>query len=79
MTKTVTKTCISPFVDTPLDECERRDPKGLYKKARAGNLPHFTGIDSPYEAPDSPEIHLDGQKAANESMKTVVSSLLTSD
>jgi bifunctional enzyme CysN/CysC len=47
------------FVDTPLDECERRDPKGLYAKARSGELPNFTGIDSSYERPDSPEIRLD--------------------
>ena len=47
------------FVDAPLDECERRDPKGLYQKARAGTLPNFTGIDSPYEAPEAPEIRLE--------------------
>ena len=46
------------FVDTPLDVCEDRDPKGLYKKARAGEIKHFTGIDDPYEAPDQPEITL---------------------
>ncbi len=46
------------FVDTPLRECERRDPKGLYAKARRGELKNFTGIDSPYEPPDSPEVHL---------------------
>lgn len=46
------------FVDTPLTICEARDPKGLYAKARAGRLPNFTGIDSPYERPVSPEIHL---------------------
>jgi bifunctional enzyme CysN/CysC len=46
------------FVDAPLDECERRDPKGLYAKARRGELTNFTGIDSPYEPPDSPEVHL---------------------
>ena len=45
-------------MDTPLDECERRDPKGLYAKARRGELPNFTGIDSPYELPESPEVHL---------------------
>lgn len=50
------------YVDTPLAICEARDPKGLYKKARAGNLPHFTGIDSVYEAPEQAEIHLDGQQ-----------------
>ena len=53
---------IEVFVDTPLAVCETRDPKGLYKKARAaaaaGTGMQFTGIDSPYEAPDSPEIHL---------------------
>jgi bifunctional enzyme CysN/CysC len=43
-------------VDTPLDVAESRDPKGLYKKARKGELPHFTGIDSPYEAPENPEL-----------------------
>ncbi|MFO7306725.1 MAG: sulfate adenylyltransferase subunit CysN [Gammaproteobacteria bacterium] len=46
------------FVDTPLEEAERRDPKGLYKKARRGELKNFTGIDSPYEPPERPEIHL---------------------
>ena len=46
------------FVDTPLEEAEKRDPKGLYKKARRGELQNFTGIDSPYEAPENPEIHL---------------------
>lgn len=46
------------FVDTPLAECERRDPKGLYAKARAGELTGFTGIDDPYEAPVSPELVL---------------------
>jgi bifunctional enzyme CysN/CysC len=44
------------FVSTPLDIAEQRDVKGLYKKARAGDLKHFTGIDSPYEAPEAPEI-----------------------
>jgi len=46
------------FVDTSLDECERRDPKGLYRKARAGQIVNFTGIDSPYEAPEDAELHL---------------------
>ena len=49
---------IEVFVDTPLEVCEQRDPKGLYKKARAGDIPHFTGISSPYEAPEKPEVHL---------------------
>jgi len=47
------------FVDTPLEIAEARDAKGLYKKARAGEIKNFTGIDSPYEAPESPEIHLE--------------------
>ena len=46
------------FVDTPLEVCEQRDPKGLYARARAGKLPNFTGIDAPYEAPEAPEIRL---------------------
>jgi bifunctional enzyme CysN/CysC len=46
------------FVDTPIEEAEKRDPKGLYKKARRGELKNFTGIDSPYEPPEQPEIHL---------------------
>ncbi len=46
------------FVDVSLDEAEKRDPKGLYKKARAGEIKNFTGIDDPYEAPVKPEIHL---------------------
>lgn len=49
---------IEVFVDTPLEVCEQRDPKGLYKKARSGDIKHFTGIDSAYEAPEKPEIHL---------------------
>ena len=49
---------VEVFIDTPLEVCESRDPKGLYKKARAGEIPHFTGIDSPYEAPLNPEIHV---------------------
>ena len=47
---------IEVFVDCPLEICENRDPKGLYKKARAGELKGFTGIDAPYEAPQSPEL-----------------------
>ncbi|QIZ50133.1 adenylyl-sulfate kinase [Dickeya zeae] len=50
------------FVDTPLAICEARDPKGLYKKARAGELRNFTGIDAIYEAPEQPELHLNGQQ-----------------
>lgn len=49
---------IEVFVDCALSEAEKRDPKGLYKKARAGEIKNFTGIDDPYEAPETPEIHL---------------------
>ncbi|MHB1138402.1 MAG: adenylyl-sulfate kinase [Microthrixaceae bacterium] len=49
---------VEVFVDTPLEECERRDPKGLYAKARAGELRNMTGIDDPYEAPSSPDLVL---------------------
>ena len=55
------------FVNTPIEECERRDPKGLYAKARAGEITGFTGIDDPYEAPVAPELELtpaDGDPAA---------------
>ncbi|MDR3182224.1 MAG: adenylyl-sulfate kinase [Planctomycetaceae bacterium] len=50
------------FVDTPIELCEQRDPKGLYKKARSGELKGFTGIDDPYESPEKPELVLDGSK-----------------
>ena len=50
---------IEIFMNTPLNVCEERDPKGLYKKARSGDLSHFTGIDSPYEMPEAPEVMLD--------------------
>jgi len=49
---------IEIFVDAPLEVCESRDPKGMYKKARAGKIKSFTGIDDPYEAPENPEIHI---------------------
>lgn len=50
---------IEVFVDAPLETCESRDPKGLYKRARAGEIPEFTGISAPYEAPERPELVLD--------------------
>ena len=49
---------VEVFVDTTLEECERRDPKGLYAKARSGLLPNFTGFDSPYEPPEAPDVHV---------------------
>ena len=56
------------FVDTPLAVCEARDVKGLYAKARAGSIKNFTGIDSPYEAPEAPEVHLQGGEEAPEQL-----------
>jgi bifunctional enzyme CysN/CysC len=66
---------VEVFVDTPLDECERRDPKGLYAKARRGALPNLTGIDSPYEPPAAPEVHL---TTANRSIEDCVSQVFGS-
>ncbi|AMD18902.1 HBR001Wp [Eremothecium sinecaudum] len=57
---------IEVFVDVPIKIAEQRDPKGLYKKARDGIIPDFTGISSPYERPDSPEIHLRTEKQSVE-------------
>jgi adenylylsulfate kinase len=65
------------FVNAPLAVCEERDPKGLYQKARAGQLKGFTGVDAPYEAPEDPEIvvHTDQQTAA-ESVDLILGELL---
>ncbi|TFH20187.1 MAG: adenylyl-sulfate kinase [Myxococcales bacterium] len=57
---------IEVLVECDLDECERRDPKGLYKKARAGEIPEFTGISAPYEAPDNPELTINTTKQTPE-------------
>ena len=67
---------IEVFVDTPLAEVEKRDPKGLYKKARRGELKNFTGIDSPYEAPEQPEIRIETLKhSAEEAADLIVRQL----
>ena len=67
---------IEIFVDAPIEVCEKRDPKGLYKKARAGELKGFTGIDDPYEAPLKPELVLDaGKKTADQLADEVVAYL----
>jgi len=64
---------IEVFVDAPLEVCESRDVKGLYKKARAGQIPAFTGISSPYEAPEHPEIHLrTGEESLEQSVDRVL-------
>ena len=59
---------IEVFVDTPLEVCQQRDPKGLYKKVAEGKIKNFTGIDSPYEAPEDPEIRLDTTKGTPEEL-----------
>jgi bifunctional enzyme CysN/CysC len=67
---------VEVFVDTPLRVAEGRDRKGLYRKARAGNLPHFTGIDSSYEPPPSPEVRIDTMTSSvEESVEQIVSQL----
>lgn len=64
------------FIDTPLAVCEQRDPKGLYKKARAGEIKHFTGIDSSYEAPLASDIHIHtAEKSVDECASEVIQAL----
>ncbi len=64
---------IEILVDCPLDECEKRDVKGLYKKARAGEIPEFTGISAPYEAPEKPELTLrSAEQDVEECTKAVI-------
>jgi adenylylsulfate kinase-like enzyme len=68
---------VEVFVDAPLAVCEKRDPKGLYQKARAGKLKGFTGIDAPYEAPDDPEIAVrTHEQTAEESVDKILAELL---
>ena len=67
---------IEIFVDCALSEAEKRDPKGLYKKARAGEIKNFTGIDDPYEAPNSPEIHLHTDQMTLEQEVTLIMTYL---
>ncbi len=69
-------TFIEVFVDTPIEECERRDPKGLYVKARAGEITGFTGIDDPYEAPTDPELRIDTTVTSVDDATTAVTALL---
>lgn len=67
---------IEVFVDVPLDVAEERDPKGLYKKARAGEIKNFTGIDDPYEKPDKPEIHINSaEMSLEEEVDTLMAAL----
>jgi len=68
---------IEVFVDTPLDIAEGRDVKGLYAKARAGQLKNFTGIDSPYEAPQNAELHIDTTSlTADEAADLIIARLI---
>jgi len=64
---------IEIYVDCPIEEAEKRDPKGLYKKARAGEIKNFTGIDDPYDPPANPEIHL---KTANMTLEQEVQTII---
>ena len=63
-------------VDTPISVCEARDPKGLYAKARRGEIKNFTGLDSPYEAPKDPDLVLDGSRETPEQMMQKVYDVL---
>ncbi len=63
---------IEIFCDTPLEDCERRDPKGLYAKARAGEVTHFTGIDSPYQRPKNPDLRLVPDRSVDELAQQVI-------
>jgi bifunctional enzyme CysN/CysC len=65
-------TFIEVFIDAPLAVAESRDPKGLYRKARRGEIKHFTGISSPYEAPESPELHIDTTQLSPEAAAELI-------
>ena len=64
------------FVDTPVDICRARDPKGLYKKSAAGEIPNFTGVGQNYEAPSAPDLHLDGTAPIDENVERILKILL---
>lgn len=69
---------IEIFIDTPIEICQKRDPKGLYQKALNGEIKNFTGIDSPYQAPKEPEIHIDTEQLGIEaSVEKIVEYLQT--
>lgn len=64
---------IEVFIDTPIEVCESRDPKGLYKKARAGEIPNFTGISSAFDVPTSPEVHVKtAQQSIDQSVEQII-------
>ncbi|ORA77764.1 adenylyl-sulfate kinase [Mycolicibacter kumamotonensis] len=66
---------IEVFCDTPLEDCEQRDPKGLYAKARAGLITHFTGIDSPYQRPRNPDVRLTPQDSVDTQARQVIAAI----
>jgi adenylyl-sulfate kinase len=70
---------VEVFLDTPANECERRDPKGLYRKARAGEISDFTGVDAPYENPESPEIALNTLEADVEACVEIIVNYLKAE
>jgi len=71
---------IEVFVDIPVEVAEARDPKGLYKKARAGEIKEFTGISAPYEAPESPEVHIRSDKVSvEEAVAKIIEYLISKD
>ena len=71
------KDFVEVYADAPLDVCEERDPKGLYKKARAGEIKGFTGIDDPYEAPENPEVVCNtGDETVEQSAQKVIDKLV---
>ena len=68
---------IEVYIDTPIDVCEQRDPKGLYKKARAGEIKDFTGIDSTYDVPEQPAIHVKtAEKSIEQCAKQIIDFLI---
>lgn len=69
---------IEVFIDTPIAVCEQRDPKGLYKKARAGQIKHFTGIDSQYQAPEQPDVYLNtGSQSVSACVEAIMNYLVS--
>lgn len=72
-----TENFVEVFVDTPLAICEQRDVKGLYAKARAGKIPNFTGIDSPFERPETPDAHIETEgKTVEQSLKELIDQII---
>ena len=68
---------VEVFVDTPLAICEQRDVKGLYAKARAGKIPNFTGIDSPFERPETPDVHIETKgKTVEQSLNELIDQII---